>query len=239
MQKHQIESNLGKLFCSLKRNLESHIDTELKDVEVKSIHKMVKPLDSRDSFRPISLSSCVSKLFERIILSRLLFFLESNSILSPHQSGFRPGRSTLDKILCLFRLISDGFNKPRPCSRTILDTIDFLEAFDSVCHPTLLHTLILTGLPFCYARWTQFFLSDRRACVVFQNHKSRSFRIRRGVLQRSVLGPFLYFSLSSSMISAFFRQLFFYVDNLTIWFSSPSDPTAVEASQGALFRLKL
>ena len=39
------------------------------------IHKMGKPLDSTTSFRPISLTSCVSKLFERIILSRLLFFL--------------------------------------------------------------------------------------------------------------------------------------------------------------------
>ena len=48
------------------------------------IHKMEKPLDSPTSFRPISLISCVSKLFERIILSRVLFFLESNSILSPH-----------------------------------------------------------------------------------------------------------------------------------------------------------
>ena len=46
------------------------------------IHKMEKPLDSPASFRPISLTSCVSKLCERIILSRLLFFLESNSILS-------------------------------------------------------------------------------------------------------------------------------------------------------------
>ena len=60
------------------------------------IHKMGKPLDSPASFRPISLTSCVSKLFERIILSRLLFFLEINSILSPRQADFRPGRSTLD-----------------------------------------------------------------------------------------------------------------------------------------------
>ena len=77
------------------------------------IHKMGKPLDSPASFRPISLTSCVSMLFERIILSRLLFFLESNSILSPRQVGFRPGRSTLDQILYLSQSISDGFNKPR------------------------------------------------------------------------------------------------------------------------------
>ena len=56
------------------------------------IHKMGKPLDSPASFRPISLTSCVSKLFERIILSRLLFFQKSNFILSPSQTGFRSGR---------------------------------------------------------------------------------------------------------------------------------------------------
>ena len=47
------------------------------------IHKMEKPLDSPASFRPISLTSCVSKRFERIILFCQLFFLESISILSP------------------------------------------------------------------------------------------------------------------------------------------------------------
>ena len=56
----------------------------------KKIHKMGMPLDSPASFRPISLTSCVSKLFERIILSRLLFFLESNSILSPPPGRFPP-----------------------------------------------------------------------------------------------------------------------------------------------------
>ena len=82
------------------------------------IHKMGKPLDSPASFRPIFFTSCVSKLFERIVLSRLLFFLESNSILSPRQAGFRPGRS-LDQILYISQSISDGFNKLKPGSHTI------------------------------------------------------------------------------------------------------------------------
>ena len=92
-----------------------------------SIHKMGKPLDSPASFRPISLTSCVPKLFERIILSRLLFFLESNSILSSRQAGFRPSRSTLDQILYLSQSILDGLNKPRPGFRKILSIIDFLK----------------------------------------------------------------------------------------------------------------
>ena len=166
------------------------------------IHKMGKPLDSPASFRPISLTSCISKLFECIILSRLLFFLESNSILSPRQTGFRPGRSTLDQILYLSQSISDGFNKPSPGSRMILSTIDFSKAFDSVWHLALFNKLISAGLPPCFARWTQSFLSDRRASVVYQNHKSHSFRVRRGVPQGSVLGPVLFSLFISDLLAS-------------------------------------
>ena len=204
------------------------------------IHKMEKPLDSPVSFWPISLTSCASKLFERIILSRLLFFLKSNSILSPRQAGFCPGRSTLDQIRYLSQSISDGFNKPRLGSRTILSTIDFYKAFDSVWHPALFHKLILAGLPPCFARWTQSFLSDRRASVVFQKHKSRSFRVRRGVPQGSVLGLVLFSvfinDLPASLPSSVSCSL--YADDLAIWCSSPSVPSTVEATQGALFRLE-
>ena len=95
-------------------------------------HKREKPLDSPASFQTISFTSCVSKLYKLLILTRLLFFLESNSILTSHQTGFRPGRRTQNLILFLSQSISDGFNKPRPGSRTILATIDFSKAFDSV-----------------------------------------------------------------------------------------------------------
>ena len=130
------------------------------------IHKMAKPLNSPASFRPVSFLSCVAKLFERIILSRLLFFLQSYSILSPRHAGFRLRRSTLDQIFYLSQSISDGFNKPRPAYRTTLATIDLSKAFDSVWHPAFFHKLISTGLTPCFACWTQFFLSDKRTWVV-------------------------------------------------------------------------
>ena len=122
-----------------------------KTFSIISIHTMGKPLDSPASFWSISVTSWVSKLFERIILSGLVF-LESNSVLSPRQTGFRPGRSILDQILFLSQSISVGLKKPKPGSWTILATIDFSKAFDSLWHPTLFPKLISTDLPPCFVR---------------------------------------------------------------------------------------
>ena len=170
------------------------------------IHKMGKPLDTPASFQPFSLSPPASQSFLNALFYLLYSFFWNLAPFSLRQAGFRPGQSTLDQILYLSQSISDGFNKPKPGSRSILVTIDFSRAFDSVGHPALFHKLILAGLPPCFARWTQSFLSDKCACVVFQNHKSRSLRVRRGVPQELFVGP-VFFSLSINIFLLLFRHL--------------------------------
>ena len=156
MLKHLPRSGMDFLLHIFNLSWSSHSFPSIwKTSSIIPIHTMGKPLDLLlPSFRPISLTSCVSKVFERITVSHLLFFLESNSILSPRQAGFRPGRSTLDQILYLSQSTSYGFNKPRPGFRMILSTNDFPKAFDSVWHPALFHKLISAGLPPCFARLT-------------------------------------------------------------------------------------
>ena len=88
MLKHLPRSGMDFLLHIFKLSWSSHSFPSIwKTSSIIPIHKMEKLLDSPASFRPISLTSCVSKLFGRIILSSLLFFLESNSILSPRQAG--------------------------------------------------------------------------------------------------------------------------------------------------------
>ena len=143
MLKHLLRSGMDFLLHIFNHFWSLHFFPSLwKICSIIPIHKMGKPLDPPAFFRPISMFSCVSKLFERIILSHLLFFLESISILSPRQVGFRPGRSTLDQILFLAQSILDGLTCP---------TIVFSNTFDSVWQPALFHKLISAGLPPCFA----------------------------------------------------------------------------------------
>ena len=71
------------------------------------ILKPGKSSDSPSSYRPIFLTFCTSKLFERMVLGRLTYFLEQQGTLSPVQAGFRPGRSTVDQVLLLSQSIAD------------------------------------------------------------------------------------------------------------------------------------
>ncbi|ORC81333.1 Tbingi protein, partial [Trypanosoma theileri] len=76
-----------------------------------------------DSFRPVTLTSCLSKLMERIIAARIRDVIETK--LTPQQSGFRPGHSTLDQLLHLRAALT----RPTPDSRTGAVFVDYAKAF--------------------------------------------------------------------------------------------------------------
>ena len=198
------------------------------------IHKPGKPTSSPSFFRPISLTSCISKLFERLILSRLTFHLESNHLLSTCRAGFRPGRSPLDQILS--QSIWDGFQRKQPPDRTILASVDFSKAFDSVWHCALFHKLLSLKLPPCFVLWMRSFLSDRRAKVQVGGSHSRSFGIRRGVPQGSVLGPVLFILFVDDITKDLLRgaHASLYADDLAIWSSSPDPLKASSVVQSSI-----
>ena len=65
---------------------------------------LLKPGKERqkpESYRAISLLSCLSKIFERLVNARLTWHLETKNLLPNFQSGFRKGRSTMDNLVDL------------------------------------------------------------------------------------------------------------------------------------------
>ena len=235
--KHLPEPAQLLLLSLFNRSWHSHIFPSCwKPTTIIPIHKPGKPTSSPSFFRPISLTSCISKLFERLILSRLTFHLESNHLLSTCQAGFRPGRSPLDQILTLSQSIWDGFQKKKPPDRTILASVDFSKAFDSIWHSALFHKLLSLKLPPCFALWVRSFLSECRAKVQVGGSHSRSFRIRRGVLLGSVLGPVLFILFVDDITKNLLRGAHssLYADDLAIWSSSPDPLKASSVVQSSL-----
>jgi potassium voltage-gated channel Eag-related subfamily H protein 8 len=75
------------------------------------IPKPGKDHSEPSNYPPIALTSCICKTMEWIINARLVWFLESNGLLSNIQCGFRHGRSTLDHLVCFETFIRNAFAK--------------------------------------------------------------------------------------------------------------------------------
>ena len=153
--------------------------------------KSGKPPGELKSFRPISLTSCVVKLFERMFADRLIHLAETNNWLSSYQAGFRRGRSCEDQILRMVQAIDDGFQKPK-MERSVLVLLDFSAAFDTVWRQKLLLYMLDTGVPHAYVKWLFQFLNNRQARVKFNGSISNSRQLHQGLPQGSVLSPLLF-----------------------------------------------
>ena len=152
------------------------------------------------SFRPISLTSWVVKLLERILADRLYYIAETNNLLSRLQASFRKGQSCEDHITRIDQVIEDGFQQ-RPMQRSVLTLLDFSKAYDTVWREKLLLHMLDTGIPSTFFQWIQSFFNDRMARVQLFNVFSSSQRFTQGLPQGSVLAPLLFMYYINNLAS--------------------------------------
>jgi len=191
---------------------------------------MKKPgldVNSPSNYRPISNLNNISKILERLFLSRL----NSHVIKSPHfnhlQSAYRKMHSC-ETALC--KTLNDIYLSSDNGKCTILISLDLSAAFDTIDHTILLNRLStrfgITGLPLA---WLTSYLSARTHSVCVGNSFSPITDCRTGVPQGSVLGPILfclYISPIADIASQYGVSLQQYADDTQLYIACSVDDAA-------------
>ena len=147
------------------------------------------------NYRGISLMSAKAKTYNRILLNRICEPLDS--ILRKNQAGFRKGRSCLDQIHILRRLLEGTIDKQLPIYITF---IDFKKAFDSIDRKTMFAILRHYGVPSKMVNAIQAIYNNSRSVVLVNEHTSKEFDVTTGILQGDTLAPLLCITVIDSVM---------------------------------------
>ncbi|EYB87462.1 hypothetical protein Y032_0262g570 [Ancylostoma ceylanicum] len=141
------------------------------------------------NYKPIFLTSCTSKVLERIVCKQLYSYLISNKVVSSHQHGFLPKRSTVTPLMStipLWQRIADSRGYVTACF------VDYSKAFDSVPLNPLFLKLEAYGIEGSLLKFLKSFLSHRKQYVVVGTSYSYCYTTPSGVPQGTRLGPLMF-----------------------------------------------
>ena len=179
---------IGKFFGECLRI--GYFPKEWKHAKAIMIPKPGKDLSLAKNYRPISLLSCIGKIFERLLAGRLSHYLESNRYFNKNQSGYRRGKMSSDHLL---RLVEESHQGFRNGEKTAALFLDAEAAFDKCWHDGVRYKLRENfNLPERTIRILSSFLTNRTLQVVEMGLSSRVINLRAGTPQGSCLSPLIY-----------------------------------------------
>lgn len=201
------------LWFLFRKSLDSGVYPEI--FKLSSVTPVFKSGDNSDvcNYRPISILSHISKLFESLVLHSVQPVL--NPTLIEEQHGFRPNRSTTTCNLVFVNYVFEAF-----AGDNQVDVIytDFCKAFDRVNHKTLMKVLLDSGFGEPLLSWLGSYLNNRKQYVKVLGSKSEIFTIPSGVPQGGHLSPLL-FSLFINSVKAVIQNSKFllFADDLKLF----------------------
>jgi hypothetical protein len=142
-----------------------------------------------NGYRPISLTSSICKVFEKILRQKILDFCLQTNKIDHRQFGFLPRRSV---ELQLLKCMNDWTFHLEQGETVDIIYFDISKAFDTVPHSLLLEKLHALDLNSNIISWIRDYLSGRTFQVTINRSKSCSVPIPCGVPQGSILGPLLF-----------------------------------------------
>ena len=178
------------------------------------------------------------KLFEKLIFDVIYEHLCNNDLLTPHQSGFRLGDSTINQLLVITHKICTTF-EDIPSRETRAVFLNLSKAFDRVWHGGLLYKLECNGISGHLLSLLGNFLENRRQRVVLNGKCSQWAPLSAGVPQGSVLGPSFFLVYINDIVENLNCYVKVFADDTSLFFVVKDEGKTADEMNSDLERVRL
>ena len=198
------------------------------------IYKKGKKTDP-NNYRPISILTCINKVYEKLLYTRLYKYLTKFNILYKYQFGFRKNHSTTQALIEITDYIKESVNDKLLVCGIFLD---LTKAFDTVDHSILLKKLSNYGIRGITHKLMKSYLSNRCQYVTLGGQQSDLSKITCGVPQGSVLGPLLFLLYINDLVNCCnLGNIRIFADDTSIFITESNVTEIINASEIAMSQI--